>query len=96
MKMNRVASFDVLRTLCMYLIVLMHFITIDTRVWESDTLSFDNSLWGGEKLLCGSIVVYYCGCCCRLLCSDYRIFYGRKDTILLKENIRHLVSGCFI
>ena len=52
--------------------------------------------WGGGKLLCGSIVVYYCGCCCRLLCSDYRIFYGRKDTILLKENIRHLVSGRFI
>ena len=49
MKMNRVASFDVLRTLCMYLIVLMLFITIDTR-----------------------------------------------DTILLKENIRHLVSGCYI
>lgn len=61
MKMNRVASFDVLRTLCMYLIVLMHLITIDTRVWESDTLSFDNSLWeGGGKLLRGPIVVYYC------------------------------------
>lgn len=47
MKTNRVASFDVLRAICMYLIVLMHFITIDTRVWESNTLMFEKNVLGG-------------------------------------------------
>lgn len=44
---NRIANFDMLRTLCMYFIVLMHFITIDTRVWESNVIIFDNTVWGG-------------------------------------------------
>ena len=64
---------------------MTHFITIDTRVWESDTLSFDNSLWGGVNCFVGQLLFIIADVAvdCYVLITGY-FMVGRTQFCLKK------------